>query len=547
MCNERIEFMPLSITDPTAQTDLRANFISRISASASEMIVAGRLHAEGRQCVEVFALQPYDDVSFASMEGREALLSVNVDCGADERQYAFTAHLNRYDAASQDRLYNKFVVAARGEDGMVELIGAKHATVFESVALNDFPFPDSLTKKGLQVQMTDDAIELGIGHAALNFNYGEVLRPDEGTDTIAYAMEGKTYYLDKRRIESLDRNVKALSDHNVVVSLILLVYPGNLTIPAMMHPDYKDGIVGAFNTSESGIRYYKAVTEFIIERYTRSDGRYGRAVNYIVGNEVNSGGVWYDMGDKSLRQFVEDYARTVRITYLAAMKKYSHARVYISLDHFWSVAIEQRSGFFPGKTVLDEFNRTVKQEGNFPWHIAYHPYPENLGNPRTWEDRAATDRLDTERITFKNLHLLPDYLSRDEMLCAGSPRRIILSEQGFHTPNPDDPEDQRTQAAAYAYAYYKVLFNEGIDSFILHRHVDHGGEGGLHLGIWSRKPDSISTPKAKKMLWDVMQRIDTADSAAVTAFAKEVIGIADWSEAVPRYDESALDRVRPAE
>ena len=56
-------------------------------------------------------------------------------------------------------------------------------------------------------------------------------------------------------------------------------------------------------------------------------------------------------------------------------------------------------------------------------------------------------------------------------------RRIILSEQGFHSGD-NSPEGQQLQAAAYAYAYYITDFLDGIDSFILHRHVDHAEEYG---------------------------------------------------------------------
>ncbi len=42
-------------------------------------------------------------------------------------------------------------------------------------------------------------------------------------------------------------------------------------------------------------------------------------------------------------------------------------------------------------------------------------------------------------------------------------RRIILSEQGFHSLD-NSLESQKIQAAAYALAYYKSKFLDGIDS-----------------------------------------------------------------------------------
>ena len=71
----------------------------------------------------------------------------------------------------------------------------------------------------------------------------------------------------------------------------------------LLHPDATEGIVYAFNTTdELGTKYYKAITAFLAERYSREDEKYGRAVNYIVGNEVDAGETWYNMGnDKTVR------------------------------------------------------------------------------------------------------------------------------------------------------------------------------------------------------------------------------------------------------
>ena len=130
-------------------------------------------------------------------------------------------------------------------------------------------------------------------------------------------------------------------------------------------------------------------------------------------------------------------------------------------------------------------NRLSKVGGDFDWHVAYHPYPADLFDPRTWLDKTALPNADTPKITFKNLEQLTAYLRRPEMLCHGKPRRVILSEQGFNTP--DGPDGQTLQAAGYCYGWIKASRLEGIDAFILNRHVDNAEEGGLNLGLWSAK------------------------------------------------------------
>ena len=143
--------------------------------------------------------------------------------------------------------------------------------------------------------------------------------------------------------------------------------------------------------------------------------------------------------------------------------------------------------------------------------------------------------FDTPKITFKNLEVLPAYLKQRRFLYDGEPRRIMLSEQGFHAP--DGPDGEAHQAAAYAYAFHKVRNIPEIDSLILHRHVDHRGEFGLKLGLWTANPegDHASSPLAKRMIWDVFRQADMDTWEDAFAFALPIIDIESWDEAMP-YD-----------
>lgn len=157
--------------------------------------------------------------------------------------------------------------------------------------------------------------------------------------------------------------------------------------------------------------------------------------------------------------------------------------------------------------------------------------PENLFKPRVWLDRTATNSVNSPRITFKNLEQLTRYLRQPELLCQGVPRRVILSEQGFHSDA--SPQGEELQAAAYCYASWKTDHLDGIDSFILHRHVDHKMEGGLNLGLWMRQTNSIATPLAKKKIYEVFKAADTPGRNQAFAFALPLIGITNWSQVLP--------------
>ena len=402
--------------------------------------------------------------------------------------------------------------------------------LFSARAQNTSPFPTPASKKGLQVQMVDDALALGIKHAALNVNFAQLLDLSE---------PGKLKP-NTRFLESLDRQVKPLSDHGVVVSLILLYYrSGNPALDKLMlHPKYDPAApnnLSAFNTSTSeSAAAFSACVDFLASRYSSTNASHGRVWNYIVGNEVNSHWFWANMGRVSMEEFADDYLRAVRATHTAVRQHSAHARVYISLEHHWNIHYPggDTQQTFAGRPFVEYFAKQARttKGGDFDWHIAFHPYPEDLFNCRTWNDKSATHSHDTPRITFKNIEQLTDFIRRPEIMFNDQPRRIILSEQGFHSP--DSEEGQVLQAAAYAYAYQKIRNLDSIDSFILHRHVDHGQEGGLNLGLLTRDKNAKNPaqPAAKKKIYEVFKAADTDAWPSAFEFALPVIGIKSWAE-----------------
>jgi hypothetical protein len=381
--------------------------------------------------------------------------------------------------------------------------------------------------------MIDDAISLGVQHAGLNWNFAQMIDLSKSTNSFQHG----AYYFHRGYIEHMDRQVKTFSDSRAVVSAILLYYKsGNAELDRiMLHPNYSQKApnnLTEFNTSNpESTGYLRACFEFLAKRYSESGYPHGRIANYIVGNEVNSHWFWANMGRVTIDEFADDYMRAMRLCVDAVRKYSTTARVYVSLEHHWNI-------HYPGGDELQSFAARpfleyfAKKGGDFDWHVAFHPYPENLFEPRTWNDKSATFSNDTPRITFKNLEMLTKFLEREPMRYQGKVRRVILSEQGFHSTNT--PEGELAQAAAYAYAMYRISKMDGIDSMIMNRHVDHQAEGGLNLGIWTRKPDSVCTPDRKKPIYDVFKRADAPDWREAFAFALPIIGIKSWSEIDPK-------------
>jgi hypothetical protein len=402
----------------------------------------------------------------------------------------------------------------------------------------DYEYPASSTLKGLQVNMVEDAIRLGVGHAALNLNLPAIMRPTETDVSIPFMSGGKTYHFDGDYLAKFDRRVKELSDHGIVVNLILLNsrrWDGVEIHPAMekalLHPDYNpEGFISAFNVvTEEGRQHYRAFVEFVAERYTRPDARYGRACGYIIGNEVDSGWIWCNAGEKTVDEYVREYEQAMRIAFEAARSRYARARVYVSLDHMWGIPYqEEPTRYYRGRDIIEKLALLSREGGDFDWAVAYHPYPENLARANFWDDQTALDSFDTPRITFKNLGVLSRYLDQPHLQYEGRRRRIILSEQGFHSDETE--ESERIQAAAYAYAYWIVERTPGIDSFILHAHVDNRDEFGLNLGLWRRDKESLSgnAPGSPKPIYAVFRDVDGPRREEIFRQARAVVGAEKW-------------------
>ncbi len=408
------------------------------------------------------------------------------------------------------------------------------------VADDDDPFVLVCGKKGLQVQMADDARSLGVKHAALNINLTDLIVPPEdnesNSDHLVHSYSDQTFRFRRAVVERHDQQIRELSDHGMLVYLILLAYQHSdeRVNQLMIHPKYDRAApnrLGALNVATAeGRQWLKAVVQMMSDRWSGKPSDGPRVAGYIVGNEVNSHWYWSNRGRVSLEEFADEYEQAVRLVHQSVRQASSWARVYLSLEHHWNIRYPAADELqaFAGRPFMERFAQLARERGDFDWHLAFHPYPEDLGNPRFWNDRSATFGEDTPRITFRNLPVLLRFLAQPSMTYQGTPRRVILSEQGFHTPDTTDGES--LQAAAYCYASKIVQRLDGIDAFILHRHVDHAHEGGLKLGLWTRQAQSVATPDRQKLIYECFRAAETSAEDDAFRFALPIVGLSSWAE-----------------
>ncbi|MCQ2433477.1 MAG: DUF5722 domain-containing protein, partial [Clostridia bacterium] len=423
-------------------------------------------------------------------------------------------------ADGRDGLFLRYECMQNGEI----LPGKCYAEVLDFPRVYEDDYPTAGTIKGLQVTDVEDAIALGVKHAAHNVAITDLMRAEPTENTITFPFDGVDYYFDKTRLEYHDRTISELSSHGILVTLILLCSkhwntetPENM-YRALLHPDFipnmndPDVHLSAFNmTTDEGIRHYMAFIAFLTTHYSGKHPEYGKAVGYIISNEVNSQWVWGNAGNMPVEAYTKEYTTALRLAWQVSASLSKSHRIYVSLDHFWTGALSgDKMKYYGSRDVLTLINRYAKAEGEVGWNVAFHPYPEDLNFPDFWNDKTASEDFDTYRITFKNLKVLARFLEQEEFLCFGVRRRIILSEQGFNSHWT--PESEILQACAYGRAYRTCMEIPEIDSFILHAHRDNAGEFGLNLGILRRKRENneIDGPKP---IYYVFKAIDQKDES----------------------------------
>ena len=505
------------------------NEIDRIETDEKKIRVQGQIVSNPSLAVCLCELPIFKDLAVHNMT------EITVLSPENGRFEVSVPRITKYDGTLYDRIYSRWFLAYRSNNELYLCSYGRYTT--KTRTGYHFPPLTPQTKKGLgdfkYNHLYTDLKDLGISYISFNIRINNFLRLASSPDHIPFEYNGRTYYADKRKIEKYDRTIRCAAKHGVNVSAIILVYPElwsrDSQVGRMLeHPEYKR--CGAYTmpnlTNIDSVNLYAAALDFLAARYNRPDGKYGRIHRWIVHNEVNSGNVWTNAGNKKLVEFMDIYVKSMRMVYYTARKYDADAEVFISLDHCWNEEYVEPN-CYPGAKVMDTLMAYCKAEGDFKWGVAIHPYPENLLDPKAWLDKKATYATDTPYITFKNLEVLDDWIKHTASTYEGKKRTLLLSEQN---PNSMDYTDEalQEQAAGLAYAWKKLEARDGIDAYFAHSWIDAHFEGGLRTGL-RKYPDDLDDPYGIKPSWKVFRDAGTENEKQTFEFAKEIIGISSWS------------------
>ena len=432
-------------------------------------------------------------------------------------------------AGEHDRIYGRFLL--KNGDAPVE--GVCYLTELgEDCGCSDDPYPQPATIKTLSVPY-EIGKEFGVLQNRPNVNLPQYVSLREQPGTIPFRFEGVTYYFFEEELEKLEKDIAGYAVNTLIVLNSPHIFGSHEEedmLETCLHPRYqKDepvAFISAFNmVTEAGQRVYAAFLAFIAERYARGHGEYGNVFGAVISNEINLQLNWGNTGETPVDEYMEEYTQAMRIAWIAAASRFRNFRIYISLANNWNVTHENPLLLYHGKDCMDLLAANCLRDGNFPWHVAHHPYPESFDQPDFWNDRAATFEFDTARITYKNMEVLEAYLAQPQFLYHGQPRRIIFSEQGFNSGSgPLRDRNERLAAAGYVLSYMKARSMKTVDMMTHHSVVDNPHEFGLNLGIFRYDPAAPHHIGEYKPIAYAVKAMETPLEPLAVMYARQIIG-----------------------
>jgi hypothetical protein len=511
-------------------TYLSSQFISEITevkVGPTEVSISGR-HS-GNDNFSLCEIHPNDTLTATTLFKNKIPLE-------DELFHITLDRKVNINGLEYDRLLSKWVIVKESSSTKDEIASyARYADVIEAKQTMS---PGVLkSKKGLGGffvnQFQDDLDLLGITSITINIPFTGFMYTDPGANRIEHTYGNKTYYFARDGyLNGLDQALKMAADREIVVAAIILVQKASDCADPnigriLQHPDFtSEGIYTMPNlTTEEGVHCYAAALDFLASRYNRTDNAYGRIHKWILHNEVDAGLTWTNMGRKPMLVYLDTYIKSMRMCHNISRQYDEHSEVMGSFTHSWNEPVE----LYSSKELLTYLQKFSNAEGDFQWGIAYHPYPQDLNEPKTWNDTRATFSMSSPLVTFKNPEVIDRWVKLPENKYQHSVKRTLwLSENGTNSRTYGQ-QDLLEQAAGFAYAWKKIKILDGIDGIQWHNWIDNRHEFGLRIGL-RKFPDDETDPGGAKPVWYAYQAAGTESEDDVFDQYKPIIGIHDWNE-----------------
>jgi len=456
------------------------------SLTLDAQLSSGALEAAQGGRVYLFALSPEEDVSALPVMTPTAEKRAAADV-------SFTLRLSDLKAD----LYSKFVLAIR-KDGVYTRLGEIRYLEDPAAAAPRSASVRPLSKKGLAGVTASEAEELFVSQTILDLDAGALI--SEGGEGVARTVGQTTYKLRGEEIARLDYEIKTLTEAGVTVML-----------------RFTPSLDGADPLS------FGALLSYLAERYAGGENGTVSAV-ILAPRAPESDPASVDM--------------LLRVFHTAIASENAACRLFLGVSGAFNVSGGGTAPFLSSLFLSEE------PSGEIPYGIALDTEIAREETPDLWNDPKAGKTLSAEVVSFSNIEILADFLSAEGRTYRGEPREILVTGLPVSTAR-DNETTEKKQAAAFAYAYRRLLTVPTVVGWILPARVDtETASNGLCY------PAAEGSFPQRKPVYEVFRLADTDRADVSAAPYLPLVGVGNWSSVIPGltipepvYAEAALNSV----
>ncbi|MBR5322956.1 MAG: hypothetical protein IKU48_05370 [Clostridia bacterium] len=478
-----------------------------LNSGTEEVIIRGSVVKDSLVSggeIYLFANELCDSVDGKTLSGAEPIAKTNIS--SDD----FIFRID-YEKEKDERayLYKKYTAALKINGEFAVISASKCVTNPETLADEDVAAPSTRSGKGVRETSISFMQEVGASDTAVWVDIGKFFETEE-SGSGKFECGGNLFYYNNEYFDSLNTLIKNYAEKDIDVTLVLVVSnTGNDALNRVMI--HKDAVLGAefcaYNTADrQGLMYLRAITEFFASRYCKNN----EITRFVFGDQVANTQSNYNMGEKTLVDFITLYANGLRTVYNAARSYSPYVNVYTYIDSSWNEGLPfDLYTRYDNKAFLDSLDGYITSMGDIAWGLAHNPYPNYKEDYFSYNDTALKEEYFADRVGFKNIGVVINYLKSTALLYNNSSRDYIIIEKSMFS---DMNEQEIT--ADYVYNCYRAL-NVLASAYITDRSCNYN---------------------------DAMKYVDTSLSLTASSFVSEMLGVATWESVIEGFSSKNIVR-----
>lgn len=478
-----------------------------LNSGTEEIIIRGSVDkdniADGGE-IYLYANELCDVINNESLLTYEPLAKANVSSGD------FIFRIDYGDEKdARGLLCKKYTVALKINGEYTYVSGSKCITNPEYFVEEELSAPTKRSGKGVRGTSISFMQEVGASDTAIWVDVGNFFEIEESGNG-KFECGGNLFYYNTEYFSELNAMIKNYAEKNIDVTVVFVVSDtGNDALNrVLIHKDAAlDSEFCAYNTVDrQGLMYLRAITEFFASRYCVNN----EITRFVFGDQVADSQNNYNMGNKKLVDFVSSYANGLRIVYNAARSYSPYVEVYTFIDSNWNCGLPFDLQIrYDNKAFLDSLDGYISSVGDIAWGVAHNPYPKSKEDYFSYEDTELKDEYFADRVGFKNIGVIVNYLKSSALLYNNTSRDYIIIEKSIFA-NMSEQEI----TADYVYNCYRAL-NTLVSAYITDRSCNYN---------------------------DAMKYVDTSLSMTASGFVSEMLGVATWESVIEGFSSKNIVR-----